>query len=103
MKGWEQFNNLAKQGASFNGAQRARVDAREAGDGMNPHPGFNAADYNKITRAMTQDIRRNIAYRGGQSAVKSFDRAERNPGPLAEANKVSVADCQAAWSRRGPR
>ena len=86
-EGLEQFNNLAKQGASFNGAQRARVDAREAGDVMNPHPGFNAADYNKITRAMTQDIRRNIALQGGQSAVKSFDRAERNFGPLAEANK----------------
>jgi len=86
-EGLEQFNNIAKQGASFNGAQRARVDAREAGDVMNPHPGFNAGDYNKITHAMTKDIRRNIALQGGQDAVKAFDRAERNFGPLAEANK----------------
>jgi hypothetical protein len=86
-QGLEQFNNIASQGASFNGAQRARVDAREAGDVLNPNPGFNAADYNKITRAMTQDIRANLAAQGGESAVKAFEQAERNFGPLAEANK----------------
>lgn len=86
-QGLEQFNNVANQGASFNGAQRARVDAREAGDALNPNPGFNASDYNRITRAMTQDIRSNLAQQGGQNAVRAFERAERSFGPLAEANR----------------
>jgi hypothetical protein len=86
-QGLEQFNNIAQQGASFNGAHRARVDAREAGNVLSPNPGYNAADYNKITRAMTEDIRHNIALQGGQPAVHAFERAERSFGPLAEANK----------------
>jgi hypothetical protein len=86
-QGLEQFDNLARQGASFNGAHRARVDAREAGDALNPNPGYNAADYNQITRAMTGDIRANVAALGGRRAVQAFERAEQNFGPIAEANK----------------
>jgi hypothetical protein len=86
-QGLEQFDNIANQGASFNGAHRARVDAREAGDAVNPHPGYNAADYNAITRAMTGDIRVNLAQQGGRRALAAFDRAEEQFGPISEANK----------------
>jgi hypothetical protein len=86
-QGLEQFDNIAQQGASFNGAHRARVDAREAGDALNPHPGYNAADYNLITRAMTADIRANVHAQGGNPALAAFDRAERQFGPISTANK----------------
>lgn len=86
-QGLEQFENIGAQGASFNGAHRARVDARDAGDSLSPHPGYNAADYNQITRAMTGDIRVNVSRHGGQAALDAFDRAERNFGPISEANR----------------
>jgi len=54
--GLDQFINVSN-GATFNGAHRARVDAREAGNVLVPHPGYNKADYNRLTRAMTADIR----------------------------------------------
>ena len=82
-QGLEQFQQIGQQGASFNGAHRARVDAREAGDVMNPHPGYNAADFNQITRAMTADIRANL----GPQTLPAFDRAERGFGPISEANR----------------
>jgi hypothetical protein len=87
-QGLEQFENLATDGASFNGAQRARVDAREAGNSLTPNPGFNAADYNAISRAMTADIRNNLEVQGGQRALSGFDRAEQSFGPISEANAV---------------
>jgi len=85
-QGLEQFENIG-QGASFNGAHRARVDAREAGNVATPHPGYNAADYNQITRAMTADIRDNIGRQGGARAQRAFDAAESRFGPLSQANK----------------
>ena len=54
---------------------------------IDPHPGYNAADYNKITRAMTQGIRANIKAQGGDSALNTFDKAERSFGPISAANK----------------
>jgi hypothetical protein len=88
-QGLEQFENVS-QGATFNGAHRARVDAREAGDVANPHPGYNAADFNLITRAMTADLRDmvgRLATRSPQRAQRAFDQAEKQFGPISEANK----------------
>jgi hypothetical protein len=34
-----------------------RGSMREAGNGLVPHPGYNAGDYNRLTRAMTADLR----------------------------------------------
>lgn len=85
-QGLEQFEAVGRRGASFNGAHRARVDAREAGNTLVPHPGYNAADYNGITRAMTADIRANVAAQGGRRAVAAFEEAERSFGPISEAN-----------------
>jgi hypothetical protein len=90
-EGLQQFRNVAN-GATFNGAHRARVDAREAGNGLVPHPGYNAADYNRLTRAMTADLRAIVhaAAHGTAAekaaAVHAFDEAERAFGPLAEMN-----------------
>lgn len=96
-KGLDQFINVS-QGATFNGAHRARVDAREAGNGLVPHPGYNKADYNRLTAAMTADLRDMVAAAargtGGRpatraqqvAAVRSFTDAEREFGPLAEQN-----------------
>lgn len=86
-QGLEQFENIGEQGASFNGAHRARVDARDAGDALSPHPGYNAADYNQITKAMTGDMRVNLFRQGGQEALNAFDKAEKNFGPISEANR----------------
>lgn len=90
-QGLEQFRNVAG-GATFNGAHRARVDAREAGNVLVPHPGYNAADYNRLTRAMTEDLRailraaaKGDAYRA-QRAVEAFNQAEHEFGKIAEQN-----------------
>lgn len=88
--GLEQFEHLGRNGATFNGMHRARVDAREAGNVLNPHPGYNAADFNMITRAMTGDIRDavgRLATRSPQRAQRAFAEAETQFGPISEANK----------------
>jgi hypothetical protein len=87
-QGFEQFRRLAQRGASFNGAHRARMDARAAGNVVAPHPGYNAADYNQITRAITADLRQNVTDQGGRQALQQFEVAERQFGPLAEMNEV---------------
>jgi hypothetical protein len=102
-EGLEQFRNVAG-GATFNGAHRARVDARNAGNGLVPHPGYNAADYNRLTRAMTADLRQIVqsaaarissnaqairspgALRARAAALAAFDDAERQFGRLSEQN-----------------
>jgi hypothetical protein len=90
----EQSDNVAN-GATFNGAHRARVDAREAGRAVVPHPGYNAADYNRLTRAMGADLRdmaagsaHNQSPTGRRAAIDAFDRAEREFGPLAKQNDI---------------
>jgi hypothetical protein len=86
--GLEQFRNVAA-GATFNGAHRARVDAREAGNVLVPHPGYNAADFNRLTRAMTTDLRQIVqrdARGSPRQALNAFDRAEENFGRLADQN-----------------
>lgn len=99
-QGLEQFENVS-QGATFNGAHRARVDAREAGDVTNPHPGYNAADFNLITRAMTADLRDMVGRLATNSPARAqqvFDRAETQFGPISEANKFLARIAKA----RGP-
>lgn len=86
-QGLEQFRNVAG-GATFEGAHRARVDAREAGNVLVPHPGYNKGDYNQIVKAMTADIRDMARASGGPSAVNAFDTAEREFGRLAEQNRI---------------
>lgn len=95
--GLDQFINVS-QGATFNGAHRARVDAREAGNPLVPHPGYNAEDYNKLTKAMTVDLRdmaaaatKGMAGRPATRAqqvatVRAFDDAEKEFGRLADQN-----------------
>jgi hypothetical protein len=89
-QGLDQFQNIVN-GATFNGAHRARVDARGAGNVLVPHPGYNKSDYNRLTKAMTKDLRHIVysaaldpAKRG--EAVQDFDAAERQFGQLAERN-----------------
>jgi len=90
-QGLEQFKNVSS-GTTVEGAQRARVDARAAGNPLVPHPGYNKADYNKITTAMSADIRDMVqvaAKRVGndpQKALSSFNKAEANFGQLADQN-----------------
>ncbi len=88
-QGLEQFSNIAR-GATFDGAHRARADAREAGNVLNPHPGYNAADYNRITQAMTGDLRDmagQLATHNPGRAVRAFAEAERQFGPMHNANQ----------------
>lgn len=103
-QGLEQFDNVAA-GATFNGAHRARVDAREAGNVLVPHPGYNAADYNRLTRAMTADIRDMVAHAAlgnrtqqgthfwpspaqRTAALRAFDEAETEFGRIADQNGI---------------
>ena len=86
-QGLEQFRNVAERG-SFNGAHRARVDARSAGNVANPNPGYNAADYNRLTGAMTEDLRNLVHTEGGQKALDAFDATEKEFGSLAEQNEL---------------
>jgi hypothetical protein len=95
--GLDQFINVSN-GATFNGAHRARVDARNAGNVLVPHPGYNKADYNRLTKAMTVDIRNMAAAAtkgtGGEPATAAeqqatrdaFDKAEKEFGRLSEQN-----------------
>lgn len=93
-EGLDQFRRVAG-GATFNGAQRARTDARNAGDVLNPQPGFNAADFNQITRAMTGDLREmvqagatNQTPAGRAAALHAFEEAETRFGQLADQNRL---------------
>jgi hypothetical protein len=92
--GLEQVDNVARS-ATFNGAHRARTDVRNAGDPRNPNPGYNSADFNRIERAMTADIRDMVQASavdqtpaGRAAALRAFDEAERRFGPLADANAL---------------
>lgn len=91
--GLDQFLNLIK-GATFNGAHRARADAREAGNVTVPHPGYNNADFNKLTRALTRDLRNIVDAEGGPPALQAFDDAEQTFGRLSEQNDIvhSIAE-----------
>jgi hypothetical protein len=93
-QGFEQFRRLEQRGASFNGAHRARMDARDAGNVTTPHPGYNAADYNQIARAITEDLRTNVqdaalnqTPAGRAQALRSFMQAEASFGPISEFNQ----------------
>ena len=81
----EQFQNIAESG-SFDGAHRARSDARNAGSVLNPNPGYNKGEFNALTRAMTADIRNLVHTEGGQAALDAFDKAENQFGKMAEQN-----------------
>jgi hypothetical protein len=91
--GLDQFLEVA-QGANFNGAHRARYDARSAGNPVKAHPGYDKTDYNNLTKAMTEDIR-SIVYSSARgtpaqkaAAVREFERVERQFGPLKNENEV---------------
>lgn len=99
-EGLDQFRNVAR-GATFEGAHRARVDARNAGNALVPHPGYNAADYNRVTRAMTADLREMVQAAAKRKATQTrgmrpndaaaralseFDHAEKQFGVLSEFN-----------------
>jgi hypothetical protein len=89
----EQFRDAAG-GSTFDGAHRARVDARNAGDVVSPNPGYRAGDFNRIARAMTEDLRemaqaaaKDQTPQGRKAALNAFDEAENNFGKLADQNK----------------
>lgn len=86
-QGLEQFRNVAG-GATIEGAHRARVDAREAGNVLVPHPGYNKGEFNQLTKAMTADIRGMVNASGGPRALKAFDNAEKEFGRLADQNDI---------------
>jgi hypothetical protein len=91
--GLEQFESLAT-GATFEGAHRARATARNAGDIRNPTPGYDAGQYNFLTRAMTGDLEAmvhaaatNATPEGRTAALRAFRQAEEEFGRIAEVNK----------------
>jgi hypothetical protein len=83
-----------ENGATFTGTHRARTDARNAGNVTAPNPGYDKADYNRLTRAMTGDLREGVARQAQANArnpadvVRAFDEAEGQFGTLAEQNRV---------------
>jgi hypothetical protein len=85
--GLGQFRRAAG-GSTIEGAHRARVDARNAGKVNAAHPGYNKADYNRLTRAMTADLRGMTEASGGKGALSAFDKAESEFGPIAEQNQL---------------
>jgi hypothetical protein len=91
-RGLEQYVNVAGD-ATLEGARGARFDAREAGDVLVPHPGYNKNDFNALTRAMTEDMRQmvqdaahNQTAAGRAAALRAFEEAERNFGRIADQN-----------------
>jgi hypothetical protein len=80
------------QGTTFEGAQRARRKTREAGDMMSPHPGYDADDFNKITLAMTADMKEMVQAAARQKrtnpqeALKAFEEADQQFHALADVN-----------------
>jgi hypothetical protein len=98
-QGLERFRRAAA-GSNFEGAHRVRWWARQAGDAASPHPGYDAADYNYITRAMTRDVRDIVGAAAARTSggnlmqrriaavrsIRAFDDAERQFGPLSELN-----------------
>ena len=85
-QGLEQVINAAKDpaGITMEGARGLRQDLREAGDVLNPHPGYNDADFNRLTQALSGDLKV-AAHRLG--AGKEFDAAESRFKVLAEHNR----------------
>lgn len=98
-EGLEQFRNVAA-GGSFNGTHRARVDARNAGSVGNPHPGYDKNDFNRITQAMTADLRNLVHTEGGSKALDAFDKAETEFGKIADQNEF-LANLRDAGGRGG--
>jgi hypothetical protein len=93
-EGVDQFSRVAR-GATFDNAHGARADAREAGNVLTPHPGYNATDYNEIMRAMTADLRdmvqaaaTNQTPGGRRAALQAFEQADRRFRELAEQNNA---------------
>ena len=87
-QGLEQFRNVAERG-SFNGAHRGPVSTPDPpGNVVNPNPGYNSADYNRLTGAMTSDLRSLVHTEGGQKALDAFDSTEKEFGSLADQNEL---------------
>ena len=85
-QGLEQVSNIADRGG-FNGTHRARFETRNEENKLVPNPGYDAKDFNDITKAMTDDLRSIVHTEGGQKALDAFDKAETEFGPIAEQNK----------------
>jgi len=89
-QGLEQAWNVVNQGGGFNGVHRLRVDMREAGNPLVPHPGYNAADFNRISRAVTADMRNNVrqASSDPNRAESLFNTAELTAGQHIRENEL---------------
>jgi hypothetical protein len=85
--GLDQFLNAVTDpnGITFAGARGLRSDARDAGDLVTPHPGFNSADFNRLAAALSGDLRV-AAHRHG--AGPEFDTAEKRFAEIAAQNTV---------------
>lgn len=91
--GLEDFKNLADNGATFDGLQRARSDVGNSLNFGTANPGFNAGDLKRIYGAMSQDMEGVVAQsvKNGvkpQEAVQALRDAHAAAAPLIEFNKT---------------
>ncbi len=88
-QGLEQAWKVVNEGGGFNGVHRLRMDMREAG-GLAPHPGYNKADYKRVTAAVTADMKANIrnAAVNPNRAESLFNTAELTAGQHIQENKL---------------
>jgi hypothetical protein len=86
-EGLGQFRRAAG-GSTIEGAHRARADARAAGKPLAAHPGYDAGDYNRLTDAMSADLRDMTHTSGGAPALAAFEKAEKEFGPIADQNAI---------------
>lgn len=89
-QGLENAWNLVNQGGGFNGAHRLRRDLREAGNGATPNPGYDAADFRMVTRALNGDIKNNLRKASIEPNISEslFNSAEITASKHIEQNKL---------------
>lgn len=90
-QGLEQAWQVVKEGGGFNGTHRLRMDMREAGGQFGvPHPGYNKADFKRVTAAVTADMRANVrkASSDPNRAESLLNTAELTAGQHIAENKL---------------
>lgn len=91
--GLEDIKNLADNGATFDGLQRARSDIGNSLNFGTANPGFNAGDLKRVYGAMSKDMEDVAAQsvKGGvkpEQAVQALREAHSTAAPIIEFNKT---------------
>lgn len=91
--GLEDIKNLADNGATFDGLQRARTDIGNSLNFGTANPGFNAGDLKRIYGAMSEDMKGVVAQSvkpgvKSEEAVRALQDAHAEAAPLMEFNKT---------------